>query len=355
MNTRFTLGAVSLIAMAATPGFASAVDWSVSARAETGFQYYSFKQSPMILLDVPYQLEGVQTPLTGQMALSGTELNATMPILAAGLSVVVDRFFVDASVQGSFDGSDSSDATAYGSYSLFEPEVDTVFGTYPGVYSQEAKEFVTADTDLDRMEYALSVGYAVTQSFAVYAGWKWANTSFDVVDTGKAQVTDIVSFPVSVNALGDVVGVTDFATTEFSWQGRTKYDFKQDGPFVGAAYSWSLDGPVKGALTVNAALAFLDGKIEYDSNVATLTYANGSTDTGSLIVSDFEGSTTALTLGVSWRGETGIKGLSYILGINGYSYNFDADSLNSGDYEGSDGGDITETVINFKVGIAYRF
>ena len=47
---------------------------------------------------------------------------------------------------------------------------------------------------------------------------------------------------------------------------------------------------------------------------------------------------------------TQIEGLSYLLGINGYSYTFDASNPSW-----ISGGDVKETLINLKAGIAYQF
>lgn len=337
--SRALLGALSALG-SLTPGISSAVDWSVTARAETGFQFYDFQQSPVVERTSfsSGNSVGYQTA-----TISSREYKDTMPILGAGLSVVADRFFFDATVQGTFDGSDSD------SYA----DSNTI-PTSPFDFGVNLTNLGNTDADFDRLEYAFSVGYGVTQSFAVYAGWKWAETEFEEERRGNFQLNAELSDPFPFN----------FLRYEGDWQDKVEYDFKQDGPFLGAAYNWGFDGKLKGALTVNAALAFLDGEFE-DVKQSPTTLSNvtatladgqqvflGSVDQiagFSLSQPSFNGDTTAITLGVSWRGQTQIEGLSYILGINGYTYNFDADK------GGIDGGDVTETVVNFKAGVSYRF
>jgi hypothetical protein len=333
---------MSLIASTVTPSIASADNWSVSARAETGFQYYSFEQSPQLLLGQVIDI-GNGVELQGETTLDGLEIADTMPLLGGGLSVAVGRFFIDASIQGTFNGSDSADRSDIQSTQALD-EADPSFAAVG-----RTEQAFNQDYDFDREEYALSVGYAVTDNFAVFGGWKWATTSFDIEATGNSVTTIANS------------SVPQAFRSEYKWKGKLEQDFDQDGPFIGAAYSWDLNKPAKGALTVKAALAFLDGEINIHSNNAVGTFPNGQTFTGELIAAEFEGNTEALTLGVRWIGETNIKGLTYTLGVNGYTYNFDADSLTRGQpgqpnaYRGSDGGDITETVVNFSAGIAYRF
>lgn len=350
---RYYANAMPAIALLFAPAVSMAVDWSVSARAETGFQYYSYRQSPMIfnekitdldLTDLDLTVAGLgldetgKRTGTGSLSTSNKDISATMPLLGGGLSVVIGRFFIDASIQGTFDGSDSDNGNSV--YSAFSKESDIFADGDTFEYQVDNNQSYETDFDFDRTEYALSFGYAVTNSFAVYTGWKWAKTSFDLKEEGVVNDREYLQYKSPDGSEEDPIRITE----SFDYQGKLGYDFNQDGPFIGAAYSWLLNGPVKGTLTVNTALAFLYGEfdVKYTDVLEEADYS-------------FEGDSTALTFGVSWRGETGVKGLSYLLGINGYSYTFEADSLKDESFNGSSGGDVTETVLNFKLGLAYRF
>lgn len=349
---RYSAKALPVFALLITPALSSAANWSVSARAETGFQYYSFEQSPVLGLNAPWTFPGFEGDPNWQggsqsLSLGKLEYEATMPIASGGLSLVMDRFFIDANVLGAYDGSDDdsrgAEWTAQGNQGV-EGSSDTIDILWNE--QQQRRD----DVDFDRVEYALSAGYAVTQSFAVYAGWKWASTSFDMTTTTSSDSTALLVSP-GVELGNEVTGQSNFRAS-------VDWDFNQDGPFIGAAYVWRLNGPLKGALTANAALAFLQGEIDTETGSAQEIDEAGNPigEPGPTSKIGFEGDTTALTLGFSWRGETGVKGLSYILGVNGYTYSFTADSLdNQQGFAGTDGGDITETVLNFKVGLAYRF
>jgi hypothetical protein len=334
----FVKRAVPFLSLLTLPAASWAVDWSFSARAETGAQYYHFEQSPIIAFNQPLDLGNSFTG-TGTITQGKTDYSAWMPILGVGFSVVADRFFLDAAYQGTYNGSSDSDGTGIQNFAVTNP----AYGSNAvGLYQDN--QTYNQDANLDRWESSVSLGYGVTDNFAVFAGWKWASTDFEVRESGTEEV-DAIS----------AVSNLEFVPLPVSYTGKLKYDFAQNGPFIGAAYQWQFDQGLKGSLTVNAALAFLSGEIKDRKSSAITTYDDGSTGPSSLVAPAFKGDTTAITLGVSWRGETGVKGLSYLLGVNGYSYNFDADSLHGDGFNGTDGGDITETVLNFKVGIAYVF
>lgn len=352
-NLRSAVAVCSSLALACTSAVSMAADWSVTARAETGVQYYHFEQTPTIAYNIARPFPGGSGTTSGTVALAGRDYETWMPILGAGLSFVVDRFFVDASIQTALNGSGSSSGTGVSALSG-SSSVDLFGASLPVSAASVGNLQSEGNADFDRLEYAFAAGYAFTDRFAVYAGWKWATTKFDVrVNSNFSTVTSAV---IDATAI-DFGSVGQTSTERGTQWGTQNYDFEQDGPFIGAAYSWDFEHGLNGSLTVNAAVAYLNGEFKNIKAEVTQCTENGACvydpDTGKLI--GFKGSSTAFTLGLSWRGQTNVRGLTYLLGVNGYSYHFGADSLHNEYFNGTDGGDVNETVLNFKVGLAYAF
>jgi hypothetical protein len=113
-NSRFAALLCSSFGLLLCPIPSKAADWSVTARAETGMEYYRFEQSPILAFrqNRKILIGGNQFTFTGTKTLPSKNFEAWMPILGAGVSVVVDRFFVDASVQAAFNGTDSDSGQA---------------------------------------------------------------------------------------------------------------------------------------------------------------------------------------------------------------------------------------------------
>jgi hypothetical protein len=62
---------------------------------------------------------------------------------------------------------------------------------------------------------------------------------------------------------------------------------------------------------------------------------------------DTDGDSLGLTLGIAWRGQTAVGGLSYNIGVHGYRYEFDSQDNGQSD--------INETAVVYKFGVAYVF
>lgn len=352
MEKIFSALATSVTALLLTPGLAGAVDFAFQARAETGLQYYDFEQSAVT--DMIPQVSaggGRNTLLTTS---STRRFKDTMPILGIGGTVFADRFFFDASYQKAFNGSDSDNLTDTWS---FPASIDFL--------GQSSLNQSQSDGDFDREEGALSIGYSVTEQFSVYGGWKWAKTEFKEKRNGTFQIDLETGLDPSTSF--DVVRI------DGNFHDSLEYDFKNNGPFIGAAYGWTINsGKVNGSLVANVAIAYLNGEFDnlkkslaVTSNVS-LTGTDGISnpvnpgELGALdeYISDtvggggrsFDGNSTGITFGLAWRGQTQVDGLAYLVGVNGYSYSFDADNKGN-----SNGGDVQETVINFRLGLSYAF
>ncbi|MBA3570608.1 MAG: hypothetical protein H0W34_01260 [Pyrinomonadaceae bacterium] len=127
-----SLSAVCLLA----PSTASALDFSIRPRINSGAMYYDFEYTEPAI------------------TIAG---NDTLPFVGGGVTAFVDKFYVDVYAQGAFSGSDD----------------DTFTSEAPGLAA------FTGQTDWDRAEYALSFGYSLTDSFVVFAGYRRSDTEFD--------------------------------------------------------------------------------------------------------------------------------------------------------------------------------
>jgi hypothetical protein len=175
-------------------------------------------------------------------------------------------------------------------------------------------------TDWDREEYSLAVGYAVTDSFVLFAGYRLSDTEFD----------------------------TEFSAAGIPNVGTFTFDNEQDGPFVGANYGWRIEqGEVlDGTLALNLSAAYLDAEITstFESRFIGLQSPGGLT-----------GDTVGITAGVTWVSKliepTGqglfANGLNYTLGIDGYTYDFEDDV--------DVGTEFSETVVRGSAGLSLPF
>ncbi|MEM9440672.1 MAG: hypothetical protein AAGA73_09530, partial [Pseudomonadota bacterium] len=138
--------------------------------------------------------------------------------VGGGLTLTYRRYFVDVYGQYSFAGED-------------ELDLDIVAGG-------AAIDDLAQDFEFDRIETALILGYRVTDQFATFVGFRYADVTFD----GSGSIGAIAS---------------DFST-----------DFNQKGPFVGASYVVPKT-VLNGTVVVNGAVAYLFGDLDntFESNV----------------------------------------------------------------------------------------
>lgn len=301
-----TMKCVGLIGALLLPGAAQALewnqdwsDWEVRPHFTTGFLQYKYEQEA-----------GVGAAGAGIEALSGVEAEDTLLFAGIGVSVFLGNFFVDLAFQKSDEGEDDYTQNNFG---LSETDTGDAF-------------FFAAQQNLerqmDREEFTLSIGYALTDRIAVFAGYKQNDTQFE--DNGTIQLSV----------------VTDFAEADSTGILVRDADLEQDGFFLGATYVWPYEsqGWLNGSLSIDLGVAFLDGDISSKDNVL-FDFSDEravSGDTGS-------GEAVGLNLGVTWSGPL-TERLNYSVGVDGYQYSYEADG---------DGGDFEDTLFRFSVGVSY--
>lgn len=258
------------------PSTASALDFTIRPRINSGVTYYDFELSN-----------------PDDASFAGNDI---LPFIGGGASVIVDRFYIDVYAQAAFSGS-----------------ADNSFPV----------EVLGANTtDWDRAEYSLSVGYSVTDSLVVFAGYRRSDTEFD---------TEFIAVRSGL----------------FTATGLITVDNEQDGPFLGANYGWRIEKGelLDGTLALNLSAAFLDGEIS-----GSVSGPGRTVD-----LTTVTGDTVGITAGLTWLSKliepTGeglfANGLNYTIGIDGYTYNFEDDT--------DEGDEFSETVVRGSVGLSIPF
>jgi hypothetical protein len=292
--------------------------FTVQPRLETGLMYYSVERAAISETTLPNAGE-----TTGYN--SGHEKNEfsdNMGFIGGGATFFRNRLFADLSAQYAFDGSSRAQDSKF-EYSEATNSFTDATGEYQGQF--------------DRWDRAVSVGYALTRRFSIYAGYKWASTDMDAAIAGQASILDIDNYVLNGH-----------------FSGEEDYQFEYEGPFVGLANGWEIGHGCffDGLISAKLALAYLNSKLRLDqTGTLVIESINGSPIDPVIGPLDqqqtIKGTTWGLAFGLDWRGATQIGNLAYCIGISGYRYNFNSDdSLFS---------DISETSVIFKVGLSYVY
>lgn len=268
-RTNRQAGVLSIIAMSlATPSVAA--ELTVEPRLAAGASYYN--------LDVDGEIS------ISNDSVDNVEFSDWLYLVGGGLTFSYDRFFVDLYGQYSFDGEDDLD-------------LDVVAG---GIAANLAQ-----DVDFDRTETALTVGYRITDQFATFVGFRYADVNFD--------------------GSGSLGGISaNFST-----------DFNQQGPFIGAGYVVPKT-VFNGTFVANAAVAYLDGdlknKLEVSAQVDDVEF-------------DIDGTAIGINAGASWVTPLTSQ-LKLVIGADVAQYSFKDDD---------DQTDFDELITRFRTELRYSF
>ena len=308
-----------LIAIAVLfPPKTAAAGFEFQPRLETGMMFYSIEQSPLS----KSTLSQTGTSPGANLAQEKIEFSDNMAFVGGGGTLFFRRLFVDLSGQYAFNGSARTQASS-------------------SEYLGEENLFVNTEDDFHvqfyRTDMAISAGYAVNRRLSIYAGYKWASVDLDITFEGSASGLNIDNWLLSGHLEGE------------------EYDkFRYEGPFIGVAHGWDVVNPgfLKGAISAKVALAFLSSKFSLDQTGAvTYTSMNGVAIDPYITAIDqkeaITGDTLGLTFGFDWNGMTTVESLSYMIGLSGYRYKFDADD--------PEAADVSETAFIFKAVLTYVF
>lgn len=292
------------------PQLCSGLELGLRPRFNTGFQFFEFN------------LGGFDTGnISGKF--SEVKFNDFTPFVSGGLTLFVDRFFIDSFVQYSFEGQDITHIRNDFSVPASGPIPETIINS-------------NGDTNInfDRLEYSFSLGYTITDQFVVYAGYKKARTEIDGLIMNRTS-----AFSANNSAPNPFLSGT--AT------GQLNLDYEYHGAFVGGSYKHNIDiGFLHGALSANVAVAFMEGEVGVKFRNIKINNQFGRSIPLDIAPNNLEGDTVGISAGLAWNGLTGISGLVYMIGVNGYHYEFDGID-NSPNF--------SETVVRVDFGLSYTF
>ena len=287
---------------------ASAAEVTVRPRLNVGVTSYDYVQNALV--SIPAEAQGLSAVLP--VASSKWSANSSLPLLRTGFTAFLGRTFFDFDYQYAFN------RNTHSQFSSWAPVPE---GILPGLSGDHYVRFGTqADIGLERTEFAATLGYAVTDQLAIYAGYKRADSTSDFDLNG-----DVLGVSLSDSSVNSSI-------TRFTAQLNQKFFY--EGPFLGASYTWSIDrSGMEGGLTGNIGLAFLSG-VSDNSGLDNLVFSGASgepqpiVDTSGLDrppfnFSKLDGDTVGLSFSLTWNGFTPIEGLMYSVGVKHYQYDFD--------------------------------
>ncbi len=259
---------------------------------------------------------------------------SSLPMIRTGFTLFVDRLFFDFDFQYAFNGSAASQITSW--TSLKDGTLDILQGDHLVRFDTHA------DLDFERTEFALALGYSVTDQLSIYAGYKRADsdTNFDL----DGDILAVRADDLSINP----------SFSQFTAKLNQNLTYK--GPFFGATYTWNTTGiGLEGALTGNIGLALLGADSDSsglqdfelsDENGTSNPMDVTSIDRPPFNFTKLNGDTVGLSLALTWNGYTPIKGLMYSVGLNSYQYDF----TGTGNSQ-----NFTIDILRFDTGISYSF
>jgi hypothetical protein len=301
---------------------ASAVDFHVQPRLEAGAAFYALKIGA-----VHHSIPTLPDAATGEnLTQEKIEYKDTLAFIGGGMTLFLNRLFLDLGAQFSFDGSDDTESS-YSSYQEDDGEGSSRFISSEQVYSGT----------FHHQDQAISLGYAATEQISVFVGYKWAELELETTFEG----------PYSYLAIDSYLG----HGTQF---GHENLNFKYAGPFVGVTRGWQIESSSRyfGLLSMNLALALLKCKLDQEQD-GTIRYTsvNGveiePIDESYTYENEVNGDTLGLTLSLGWHGVTLLEDLTYSVAVSGYRYQFDLDEPGYSN--------VSESAVVCKVGLSYTF
>ncbi len=277
----------------------AAQDLMVLPRVTAGMMYYDYEVGS----------EGKSSVIQDKI-----KLEKELPFLGLGATFVYDNLAVDAYYQttNTMDIDDN--------------------GTFPVGTSEVS---YTRNTELERQDFALSIGYSFAKNWSLSFGYKYGDTSYDWTDQERDNKGGNVGKSIKNN------------------------NFVAKGPFLGVGYNLHL---WKGVLAFNVAAALLDGEI-----TTSRDHQQGDSSDVKLLnrirKEQVIANAMGVTVGINWN-QPITERLSYSILLQGFKYDFEAnrgvfrDSFFSDkDHEilNLDAFDVEETVYSINMSLNYRF
>lgn len=237
-------------------------------------------------MDVEYINRG-QFEYDGTNVAGNSEVNISdaVPFFGLGVTFAIGRLYFDGYFQTTGSGSDSADFANAG---LQESGTTTAVA-------------LDNDYDFKEQEIAFTVGYSITDTASIFAGYLNSSTDFDTKGTGISQnFTNETTDPVLLNST---------------------QTFDYNGLFVGANQLY----PIANAAGENLGIVSIKLSATLLSAESELAVENVDK------VRNFKGDAVGFNVGVTWAGKLTSR-LNYNLTFDSYQYNFEADSVDSADF-----------------------
>jgi hypothetical protein len=323
MNKLFIFGGILFLGMTSL----DAREIGFRPRFNVGVMSYDFS-NPATVFSPAEPLNNTSPTVTDEWS-----VQSDLPLIRTGFTLFFDHTFLDFDFQYAFDGHDKTRLSSWAPLAA---------GTLPGLDTDSQLYFDThAELDFERTEFALTLGYAVSEQLAIYTGYKRADSNTDFNFAGRISA-------VPANDPSTSPSVSDFSA-------QLNQELVYKGPFLGATYTWNTNKlGLEGALTGNIGLAFLEAESDNlgfknfelsDGNGASLPVSVAAINSPPFNLAKLNGDTVGLSLAFTWNGFTPIEGLMYSVGLNNYQYNFD----------GKNGQDFTIDIFRFDAGVTYFF
>ena len=250
---------------------------------------------------------------------AATNISDSFAVLGVGLTAIKGNYFADIYIQDSISGG-FSDQDSFANRPL------------------DVSSSRIGSGEIDRQDFALSVGRAFDNGFSISAGYK----------------TGVTEFSQDASLLGE----------GFS----TSYEFDISGPFVAVTYGHKFRD---GVLGFNVAIADLSA--DYNFGLSFFQFDQASIQQGAVqrenINGTIDGGATGVTFGVSWKAPVpwgDIDKLTYSVSLDSYDYDIDL-AGGSQQLVGGSGTQINATspvdltanfneqVTSFKIALQYLF
>ncbi len=339
MNTVKYFGLTATLLFGGTAQAFEWSDWEVRPHVGTGLINYEYKQQAFVDSTVETADDGTVT----NSVLIGDQIEAADSLLFAevGVSAFLGNFFFDISYQKSDEGKDDYSQDVYVDLSSVTEDLSVV-ALGNGNFDKQR--------EMEREELAVSIGYAVTDNFGVYAGYKRNDTQFD--DEIRSATAEIISLAAAdpIEIFGQEIPIGSRAREISEFSGPSSIELEQSGFFIGATYvlPFESDGWFNGALSFDLGLAFLDGDQSVEDltmrTVTETTLDSPSSDAVTLGAGtqNTSGDAVGINVGIAWSGPL-TERLSYSVGVDGYQYDYESDGVV----------DFQDTVIRVSAGVSY--
>lgn len=343
VHNRANVFFVLVVGICAASHCATAQEVSFIPRLSNGLLIYQFK------LDNTFAFTGGTVNSPKSSGFQGFNVNDDLYYGGGGITVTYNHFFLDISGLVTTAGSDDISKQTFNltnqPLAVTSP-LGTLTGTGNGVQTSQGGK-----AEFTHHEITGLVGYDITESLRMFAGFKYAETPFTI----KANTSNNLE-------VGDVKfngGSFPFTSATLTAPGNktNKSTFSQKGPFIGAGYSVPVD-ILYGSVLINSAISYLHGDIHQKLRTHTEeTIFTALSPTLGVFTHDFPAQTTTskrsldgksvgINTGVGWLGHIPTTNISYLLGADGSFYDFQADHSNS---------DFREISWRLRAELSYRF